>query len=54
MIPVLFGNYLLTVDTNTQMIVWILRACIILVVKIVIFYTLLSYVYLQNYNDISK
>ncbi|MBK9257723.1 MAG: hypothetical protein IPM42_19875 [Saprospiraceae bacterium] len=45
LIPILLSNYLLNMNLNTQMIVWILRGCTTIVVKVIIFYTLLSYMY---------
>lgn len=41
--PVLFGNALITLGSENEAIIWIVRACIILLVKIIIFYTLIGH-----------
>lgn len=51
LLPILFGNHLVLMDLNEQYIVWLLRACIVLVVKIILFYTLLSYVFTEDLQD---
>ena len=42
LIPSIFGNYLITIDSNVQALIWVLRACIMLVVKIILVYVLMS------------
>lgn len=51
--PLLFGNYLMVnFDWNSQMMVWLVRASVIMIVKLIIFYTLLSHVsYGHALND---
>ena len=51
LIPIIFGNHLVLMDLNEQYIVWILRACIVLVVKIIMFYALLSYLFTEDIKD---
>lgn len=51
LLPILFGNHLVLMDLNEQYIVWLLRACIVLVVKIILFYTLLSYLLTEDLQD---
>lgn len=51
LIPILFGNHLVLMELNKQYIIWILRACIVLVVKIIMFYTLLSYLFTEDIKD---
>lgn len=42
--PLLFGNALLELDPMAQDIIWVIRASVILVVKIIIFYTLIGHI----------
>lgn len=51
LVPLLFGNFLVTMEHNTQVIVWILRACIILVVKIIMIYALLPHIFSVDIKD---
>lgn len=51
LVPILFSNYLLNIVGSTQIIVWLLRACVVLIVKILVFYTLLSYIFQKDIKD---
>ena len=42
--PLLFGNALINLDYMAQDIIWVIRASVILVVKIIIFYTLIGHI----------
>jgi hypothetical protein len=45
LIPLLFSNFLLNAKSENEIVIWLLRALIILIIKILTFYALLPYLF---------